>query len=475
LSWALQAGMNYAEMSPSSKQIVDDLLPEFKQRLQGDFYDRARDEWNSIASKVPNAPSFDSALSQLGDVGKAITELRQARDQIIADGNNFNAMVAQFAHLGTGRVADQMAVTPWSILAPGVYARLRSNGTLLTPGVVQMRVTAGAASQGFQVASIRLRGLGKHVAFDFGLPFTNWAGFLNSFTQPLSWTPEPQNPPDPNQTDGGPDNHMIYLSAPIQRGNQMIIISRSWQRQPGNQGQNNGTSGSNNGSQSNGTNGNGTNGNAPGGGSNSTVNSTAQKSLLTPVNPCDPPGNTFGVQNGAVLSTGATSLVLGQGSGNGAVCLLLRPYVDLSAVGLQGRGTGTVKWGNVSYNLPGKVQPGHLVVLARYAYGLTPLIPKNPSQQKSNYVTAVIDYSGVGPFCPQLTQTMGKPPMFFPFNGPNWLSDASLENRLCLTAMQGPQIQVHAWVVDGAIVGPSSLTHPVDPQNFLYSDYWGHM
>ena len=57
LSWTLQAGMNYAEMNSDSKQIVDTLLPEFKPRLQGDFYDRARDEWNTISSKAISTSS----------------------------------------------------------------------------------------------------------------------------------------------------------------------------------------------------------------------------------------------------------------------------------------------------------------------------------------------------------------------------------------------------------------------------------
>src|SRR5579872_3126787 len=160
LSWAMQAGMDYSEMSSDSKRIVDALLPDFKGRLQGDFYDRARDEWNSIASKVPNAPSFDSALNQLGDVGKVLNELRAARDEIISDGNNFNAMVAQFAHLGAVRPQDSIAMTPWSILAPGVYGRLRTRGTLLTQGIVQIRVTPSAAAQGYQLAATSLRGLG---------------------------------------------------------------------------------------------------------------------------------------------------------------------------------------------------------------------------------------------------------------------------------------------------------------------------
>lgn len=485
LSWALQAGMNYGEMSSTTRQIVDQLLPEFKSRLQGDFYERARDEWNAIASKVPGAPGFDGALNQLGDVGKSLQTLRQARDQIIANANDFNALVGQLTTVGNGRPPSPMAVTPWSILTPGIYARLRTRGTLLTPGVVQLRVTAQAASRSLQVASTHLRGLGaadgsaKTVAFWPNFPFTNWAGFLNPFTQPLSWTPQPDNAPDPNQSDGGPDNSPGGGWQPSGNGWQPTNGGSSGANGSNNGGNNGGNSG-NNGANNGGNSGNNNGGDSSNGGGNSgngNVATNANPNAETDDNgdastPCDPPGNVFGAQKGQLVSASSISLTLGRGSGQGVVCLLLRPFINLPALGWPNRFNGAVDYGSVGSNLPGHTGSGHLVIYARYTYS-TAGYRQTQLQLKpfTPHVTAVIDYSGVTSFCPELLQTISH---VNPLT-PNWLSGASLENRLCITGMLAQQIQVHAWVVDGEYVNSTSLTHPVDPQNFLYSDYWGHM
>ncbi|MBV8172384.1 MAG: hypothetical protein JO219_10695 [Candidatus Eremiobacteraeota bacterium] len=461
LSWSLQAGMAYDEMSPTSRQIVDTLLPEYKGRLQEDFYDRARDEWNSISSKVPGAPNFENALGQLGDVGKSIVELREARDQIVANANDFNALVAQFSHLGNVRPQDAIGATPWSVIHPGVYARLRTKGTLLTPGVVQIRVTAQAAARASEVASTQLHGLGGQLAFDFGFPFTNWAGFFNGFTQPLSWTPEPGNAPDPGQSDGGPDGG---------QPNGWTFYGGSWHRSGGNGGSNQGSNNGNNNNDDSGGGGGGSNqgSTAPNGG-NSNNDQDDDSSY-----PCDPPGNVFGVEKGALLSSGSSAMSIGRGKGHGVVCLLLRPFVPMAALGWPDRGTGQVDDGSVGYNLPGASGPGNLVVLAHYTYATTSTITQ-PYVKKR--VTAVIEYSDVSGFCPELNQALQLHPVMVQLGQPisNWLSGAELENRMCIAGMLGTAIQVHTWVVDGDTINQFSLNHPVDPQNFLYQDAWNHM
>jgi hypothetical protein len=487
VSWAMQAGMSYDEMSPAQKHIVDVLLPDYKSRLHKDFYDSARDEWNALASKVPGTPTFEAALGRLGDVGKALLAIENAREQIISDGNNFNAMVAQFAHVGQLRPSDVLSSTPWSIVAPGVYARLRTRGTLLTPGVLQIRITAQAAYRSFELASTQLRGLGGGVASllgGFSLPW-NLAGFLNNGTQPLSSSPN-GGAPDPSQSDGGNDNQPNFYA-----------ISSSWHRRGGSNGSNAGkqNNGSNNGSNNNGSN-NGSNsnngnnndnnddnndngsnsgGNANNGSHGNPVSSTNQGHTSVELAPCDPPGNTFGVAHGVVVASTSTSLTVGRGTGSGIVCLLLRPYVQMSALGLAG-GTASVSSGNASYNLPNApIVPGHVVIVARYVVGgcLTPLVPKGPVPPCT--ITAVIDFAGVGPFCPDLVHTiaLGKAPLGDPAS--NWLSSASLENRLCITTMLGPTLRIQAWVAATKVFTPTTPLQAVDPQNFVYDDAWGHM
>jgi len=311
-----------------------------------------------------------------------------------------------------------------------------------------------------------LRGLGmpKTVAdWSFQLPFTNWAGFLNNFTQPLSWTPEPNTPPDPTQSNGGDDSNGSNGGQPQGNGNN----NGNQDNNGSNNGPNNGSNNSsdNNPDNNSGPNPGNTSSNKPG---HQTVNSNPVRVQL---NLCDPPGNVFGVANGVVLSSTPTSLTIGRGTGNGTVCLLLRPYVDIAALGL-GTGNYGVNSGNASYNMLGKSEPGHVIIYARYSAPFVPLIPRGP--QPPSTITAILDYGGVGPFCSDLMHTMGKGPPFSP-NPVNWLSGASLENRLCITSMVGSQITVHAWVMDAAQPGPTTHTTAVDPQLFLYNDAWGHM
>src|SRR5262249_31399293 len=79
LSRSLQAGMKYSEMSSHSRKIVDAVLADFKPRLQQSFCELLQQRWAQLSANVPGAPSFEQALNQMGDVGKAIKEVRDAR------------------------------------------------------------------------------------------------------------------------------------------------------------------------------------------------------------------------------------------------------------------------------------------------------------------------------------------------------------------------------------------------------------
>ena len=84
-------------------------------------------------------------------------------------------------------------------------------------------------------------------------------------------------------------------------------------------------------------------------------------------------------------------------------------------------------------------------------------------------VTAVIDYSPVTTFCPEVNQVLvgnGQ--------GGGWLSGPELENRMCIAGLQGSVLHVTAWVVDGIFAGVQSQAHEVDPSDVLYSDGWSH-
>jgi len=91
----------------------------------------------------------------MGDVGKSIIKLRDMRDELISNAANYDEIVRQFASIGVARIPGEIAPTPWSILGPGVYARMLDKAGYQTPGVLQLRVTRQAvAAEGVQVASV---------------------------------------------------------------------------------------------------------------------------------------------------------------------------------------------------------------------------------------------------------------------------------------------------------------------------------
>jgi hypothetical protein len=452
LTWSLLAGMKYQELSPASRHLVDTVLPEFKSRMQESFYEKLQRYWGQISSNVPGVPSFDAALGQMGDVGKAIIQVRDIRNELIANAADYDSIMRDFATIGVARVPGDLAPTPWSIVKPGVYARMLDKGGYLNPGVLEIRVTRQAVSaNGVQLASLDNRALPHAVAIGFGgtdLGSTGWAGYPGGAVQALGWNPKPGddpgvppggNAPNPGSGPNGDNGSPNPGQAP-NNGN-----SPNPGQSPDDNG---GGGGGNNGGQ----NGNSSNSNDDNGDASSS---------------CDPPDNVFGVDKGLLVSDSSGGMNIGRGKGHGWVCLLLRPFISLAPLGWPARPGGQVDDGSASYSLFGHAQPGHVVIVAHYTYATTSTITQ---LYVKKHITAIIDYGSVSPFCPELTQTLAG-------NGPKngWLSGAELENRLCIAGMQGQAIHINAWVVDGDFTGSQAQAHQVDPSNFLYEDQWGHM
>jgi hypothetical protein len=453
LTWSLLAGMKYQELSPASRHLVDTVLPEFKSRMQESFYEKLQRYWGQISSNVPGVPSFDAALGQMGDVGKAIIQLRDIRNELVANAGDYDSIMRDFATIGVGRIPSGLAPTPWSIIQPGVYARMFDKGGYLNPGVLEIRVTSQAASSpnGTRVADLGHHGLPQTIAAGFGpeLPTTGWAGWPGGAVQALGWNPKPGDAPGP-APGGGPPNPGSAPGGNNGGPNPGQAPNGGNSPQPGESpGDNGGGGGGNNG---------GTNGNNPKPGGDDDGDSSS---------PCDPPDNVFGVDKGKLTSDNAGGMDIGRGGGHGIVCLLLRPFISLAPLGWPDRPGGQVDDGAASFSLFGHPSPGHVVIIAHYTYATT----STPTQlYVKKHVTAIIDYGNVTAFCPDLTQTLAG-------NGPKggWLSGAELENRLCITGMPGQAIHINAWVVDGDSASSQSQAHQVDPSNFLYEDSWGHM
>jgi hypothetical protein len=141
LSWSIQNGLNYDEFSESSKRIADAVLPEFRLRLQEPAWEKIANRWDEVASKIP-LPRFeeltDEALKEIGQVGEMIQEARSFRRKIW-EGSGNDSNLSDLIHLpGVSPVSG--SETPWSQIAPRVYARFLTEGHFQEVGQIQIRV-----------------------------------------------------------------------------------------------------------------------------------------------------------------------------------------------------------------------------------------------------------------------------------------------------------------------------------------------
>ncbi len=204
LSWNLQAGMKYEELTPELRTIVDQLLPDYKSRLSQSFYERIESTWSNLSGTIPGLPSMNSAVGRLGKVGQTIVTLRQTRETLMRYGNSFESLSRTFVLPGQANTPGSSVNTPWSQISPQVYARLVTQGTYADPGELQVRVV-NAGSIGLQlgqrVASTSLAGTLNLAAVPIKVPLAGLVGDpQDTSVQPLSMSPKPD---DKNEDESG--------------------------------------------------------------------------------------------------------------------------------------------------------------------------------------------------------------------------------------------------------------------------------
>jgi hypothetical protein len=192
LSWNLQAGMKYEELTPELRAIVDQLLPDYKSRLSRSFYEQIESTWGQLSGTIPGLPSMDASLGRLGDVGRAIVTLRQTRNTLMQYGNSFEDLSRTFVLRGQTNSGDS-ANTPWSRISPQVYARFVTQGNYADPGELQVRVLPASVSLGglgLRVATTNLAGVPPLAATPVKVPLAGLVGEpQDASVQPLSMSP----------------------------------------------------------------------------------------------------------------------------------------------------------------------------------------------------------------------------------------------------------------------------------------------
>jgi hypothetical protein len=149
LSWSIQNGLSYDEMTPESHRIIDEIVPEHKEKLKRSFMERFAETWNRTADKSQGLiPSFDNAtdefLKEFGEAGQTIVKIREFRRLIKSVGNDYPRLSELIQR--PGRSPD--ASIPWSKISDSIYARFVTKGHFQSIGQIQIRVLSQNLGRG---------------------------------------------------------------------------------------------------------------------------------------------------------------------------------------------------------------------------------------------------------------------------------------------------------------------------------------
>lgn len=142
LSWSLQEGMKYEQLPGAQQATFNQLLPGKRSWIAESFVQLMQDKWGMISGTIPGVPSFESALGQMGDMGRVIQDAQNAESEILANAADFDSLVRTLVPGGTAE-GGSGGETPWGTVSPNVYERLVTQGAFGSVGLLEIRVTGG--------------------------------------------------------------------------------------------------------------------------------------------------------------------------------------------------------------------------------------------------------------------------------------------------------------------------------------------
>lgn len=139
LSWSIQTGVPYSKLSNSSKALVDELIPEYRGKMDVGFYEKLIGTWNDV-SRLTKLPSFNETLDKLGSAGDITKSLLRAREEILQSSFSYSPLANSFVIPKDANLPGGSTETPWSQVHEQVYIRFIALRGALNDGVIQVRV-----------------------------------------------------------------------------------------------------------------------------------------------------------------------------------------------------------------------------------------------------------------------------------------------------------------------------------------------
>ena len=152
LSWSLQAGLSYDEMTNTSQNIIDKIMPQFKSQLKESFLSILEKRWNQVSNSSHGLlPQFyeasDNLFDAFGEVGKKIHEIRKFKKRLHEVGNDYSRL-SELITITANLNKKDTTRTLWSQISNNVYARFVTDGHFQDIGHVQIRILSSERKTG---------------------------------------------------------------------------------------------------------------------------------------------------------------------------------------------------------------------------------------------------------------------------------------------------------------------------------------
>jgi hypothetical protein len=147
VSWAIQSGLMYSQMPKTYQAVIDDVIPDHKNELNGDFFQSMEESYTNLA-KGTKLPPLQQMLASMGKSGQLALSADRQRQALLRQ-NTSDQIKEQTLFAGQ----DQGVYTPvrveegpWTERIPGrVYMRVQIfGGNMAANNLMQIRILPAA-------------------------------------------------------------------------------------------------------------------------------------------------------------------------------------------------------------------------------------------------------------------------------------------------------------------------------------------
>jgi hypothetical protein len=150
VSWAIQSGLHYDQVPRTYQSVIDNVIPEHRSQLNGDFIQSLEDTYNSLA-KGTRLPPLQQMLAGMGKSGQLALSADRQRQALLRQ--NTSDQIKEktlFAGQESGVYTPVRAEQgPWTERIPGVaYVRfLIVGGNLARNNIMQIRILSASGQR----------------------------------------------------------------------------------------------------------------------------------------------------------------------------------------------------------------------------------------------------------------------------------------------------------------------------------------